>query len=1448
MIGASPDQSPGEVWATGKIGQVPAQIGSLQIQGPASGVPVLLHRSDGQGWQVAPVSDSQGNELGLSGSPGISYHAVTSQGGIVLADQAAKGVERIIVHNPGASFAVAPDPPGGAEGVLQEGELTYAPDAPLIASLDEAGGVTGALIVPQAPSGTGSAAGVLHYDGVHWTREPICATYVSGTGCATTETFASLKVLALDAASSRNAWLLAATGPSGKTLALFRRMSSGSGSFVWVAPAGWSYGSGIPAGVNVAPLSGGAILTVTAEGVWVDAGLETGSGGQGSISELFPVSEPFTPNTPLRSVGTWCYPAEEAHSLYPTAQSLCGQEAHSLGAVLPNGYQSFAWPESGAPAGIRIIAGLEHGALLALHGSGDFQYVLGGGGGDRGAFASPTDGWLSGAGTIGGNGAQVVHVTGSSEASPLQTWPVPFQHPLLAIAPQPGTTPGDASAQALAVGDQGQVARYLPGQGWTPEFLYNSAGVVQRPRLRGVAWPEAGRGYAVGDRGAMWVWRADTELWEPDPAEPLGLSADLTAIAFSSADGAHGYAVGKQGTLLAYGKTWEQQPLPPGLEQADFTSVAFAGAEALATYRVVTANGTEETGGLLVKEAKEGSVWQVDQSAQTLLAQLPPSARVLSRVSGLPDGGAVAAGPGVVIERDSAGGPWRFSSQPLPETQNVDALAAIREGPSVHALISIDADSLGNPNQSASIASNQWLKADVLVVPGFGQPPAQPEPDPLPVSGYLLRETSSGWQDLEHRAYTSPLNSTLNLDEPNWPDAGLAFDLDPSGTQGWVVGGQTGGILAASSLKNAELAAQTASVSRLGTGPAPPQSNATGISAPAGETTFAVGGNSQCAGPCADFANEGLGPDVWLSSALARAAQVSGVQGFLYAGAHISPPSPGQLALNDEAFARELAQYKHDLDAGGGMPVYPAASPTDSRFGSVSAFDSTILGPHAGSAPPGTPAPPVGTAAYAFESGGSGGTVRVVVLDYSTPTLAPGELVWLATQLSSAKQAGVPTIVMGSADLVDPEAPNYAQDAAAVSQVLLQDGASAYFFDSPGENRAGRIGSGSESIPVIGTGTLGYVPPQRGKAFLGASGFLLASVNVARRASSSNRAPVTVTLVPNIAQLALDATDGTLLRRSQVALFDGLARRPAAGFELAGGLSTAAVAAPEPYVPIPEICEGSFRCAEFIAPSYSFSSSNPDIGDFVEQDPNIANPRAVLQGGPGGKPIPDRYSGLFCAFNAGTTTVSVQTGGLVYSEQVTVQGGSVEQPCGTVPLLHPPLAESAASTTPPPPPTNQAPSGASPTPVVPVPPPLALPIPPALRSTPLRVPAPRPFFVLPPPSVPLAAALLPLSPVLARPIPPSGTAPVSVFSPAVAPHEEREEEEAVESVHNMAAYHPDDPLLPPVAWLALIVLAAAVGAGARTTGRAARKRDRAAFAYVGRDRAVRRRSARARRW
>ena len=704
------------------------------------------------------------------------------------------------------------------------------------------------------------------------------------------------------------------------------------------------------------------------------------------------------------------------------------------------------------------------------------------------------------------------------------------------------------------------------------------------------------------------------------------------------------------------------------------------------------------------------------------------------------------------------------------------------------------------------------LGIDGLLPPTFGEPPQLVGPDPLPGTGYVLRETAEGWHDLGHEAYPG-VPTGFNVDLPDWPDAVLAFDVDSSGTEGWAVGGTTGGLL----VPGNATATQTAAALRLGSGPAPPQGSGAPIATPPGQATFAVGGNAQCEDLCADLVNEGLGADNWLSAAVSTASRISGLHAFLYTGGHIAEgvgrslgSKPGGQAGRD-AFTREMQGYANDLSAAGGLPVRVAASPSDvDPDDGLSTFDQ-VLGSDAGAGSTQLS----GTGAYTFDSAGSGGTVRVIVLDYSALELAPGELQWLAEELDAAKGAGIPALVMGSADIVDREAPNHAADAAAVEQVLLAHGASAYLFDSPNENRAPHIGSGANSIPAFGTGTLGYVRPTADpEEFLGASGFLLASVDVSARNRLTNRAPVTATLTPNIAQLGLQATDGTLLRRSQVALFQGLARRPGGGSAIVEGQTV-----PDPYVPLPEPCVGS-GCSQFIAPEHTFKSSNPEVGQFVEPEPASLNPRAVLQG-PGGKPIPDAQSGLFCAFNAGTTTVSITSGGLTYSEPVTVQAGSVEQPCGTVPTKQQPVAVVAGARLGAAPPG--APAGGSPAPVaVAPPPPPALVTPPAAPVPPRAAPAPPPFFATKVPVVALVALPLLPPPPLARPIPPSGTSPVT--APAVAPKEEEEDEEAVESARNsMAAYNPDDPSVPPIPLIALIVIAAAAGTAIRRSGRGRRR-------------------------
>jgi hypothetical protein len=1463
LIGAAPQEAPGSeaVWAQAQIASVPATANGQQL----SGATVLLHYTREGGWQVVPIADAQGNALGVK----PLAERVTASGAIALLSPDETGAPSLFLRNPGGAFAQAPAPSdSGSEAVLGSGEQLYpASGTQLLAALDESGAgsgssagsgsgagsgpLGGALVVPgEAPPpaggspGTVLAPGVLHFDGSHWTREPLCIKYAATTCTAAPS---NLTILALAAAGPQAAWLLASSGS--QPLMLFQRDTAVAGTPVWVLqePGSWILQptAQAPQGFSAGPLTAGPMLTPTSEGVWVDARLDGPPPSPGG-TVIQGNATLFVPTASGSAVQTWCYP--EASRLCPGGGSLGALLPIGSSASGPSVYQSFAW--SAAPGqngpGTRLIAGLPRGALLRLSGGGEsFAYLPGGGGfgSSSAAFVSPQEGWLYGAsGSSAGSlnyhqGAQLLHVTTSPAAHSLQSWPVPFRRPLTAIATPPGAVPGEANAQALAVGEHGQIARYLPGEGWTPEYLYDHSGNRKEPSLRGVAWPEAGRVYAVGSGGEMWLWRSETGLWEPDPAKPLDFHGNLTAIAFDPANPSIGYTVGKQGVLLAYGKTWEaisppeskrlEEELHVSEQSLDFTSVAFAGNEAIASYRALDAAG-QETGGLIVNEDIPGSTWRTDPGVQQLLGSLAnQSETVISKVAGLPDGGAVAAGPGLVIERDSASAPWRFSGQPLPEAANIAALAALSEGSSVRALVAIDTDLNSLPNGVL------FQTIDNPPASAPGQPGLYLAADPLPVTGYLLRETAGGWQDLQNQAYPEPEASVGDIDLPDWPDPVLALAVD-NGGEGWAVGGQTGAGLGLSAREGAQAAVQTASVLRLGDGLAPPQSSGAPVSASSGEALFALGGNAQCAELCSSYVNVGVGPDAWLSAAIARAGQISGLHAFLYTGAHNGrsgsrPPTP-------EVFQREMQDYAGLLE-GGALPVYAAASPSDVQPGGGIGMFTSTLAAHApaGSVPAGTPAPPAGSAAYAFESPGNGGSVRVIVLDYSNLTLGAAQTQWLIEQLAQAKAAGVPAIVLGNGDPVAPSAANYAHDAAALTQALTQGGASAYFYDSPGENRIDTLGTGAAAIPAYGTGTLGYVLPplQNSEEYLGAGGFLLASVDVSARNPATNRAPVSATLIPNIAQLALNATGGTLLRRSQVALFEGLARRPAGGDEQEGFGSSEEVL-PDPYVPVPEICQGP-GCGHFVAPAYTFSSSRPDIGNFVERDPSNQNPRAVLQG-PNGKPIPDPHSGLFCAFNAGTTIVTIQTGGLSYSEPVTVQAGSVEQPCGTVPLLNPPPAEAnVRAALPPPPPPSPAPAGASPAPVVPpVPPALAPPAPvsPHPASKPAHSPLAPPFFALAAPTVALTAAPLPPPPQVPRPIPPSGTSPI--FGQAFAPKEEQEDEEAVESARaNMVAYDPRQSHLPPAALLGLIVIAAGAGVTIRRSGHGSRARRTLARAEVG---------------
>ena len=946
----------------------------------------------------------------------------------------------------------------------------------------------------------------------------------------------------------------------------------------------------------------------------------------------------------------------------------------------------------------------------------------------------------------------------------------------------------------------------------------------------------------------MWLWRGETGLWERDPATPLNFRGNLLGIAFDPEDPALGYAVGTSevglgGVLLRYGKTWTQETnLPPQVQGAAFTSIAFAGSEAIVAWRRQPSPEVQSfEGGLIVND---GSGWKLDEQASAVMGSGVPRT-----AAGLPDGGAAVLTEGEVdqlYERESAGAPWQRT--PIPPPGDGSSLSLFRENGALRAIVA--GGGTGNVNLQPPSPP--------------GVPPAYYGPigaeNPGPETAVVLRQTPQGWSDESHEL--DPIKQPeggyrAEWDIPYMPDPIAAVLVDPTGSQGWAVGG----------FINERERLETADIERY---PAE-GSKPTGVGEEAKvalgteDVALAIGGHAECSNPCAARARAGVGPQVWLRSAVALAHKI-GVGAFVYTGPSISEAAiEGPERTVPIPFSQEFGRTAEILGSAGSSGVYAVASPQDrdarpEGTGSEQLFDQAFAGFPQSAQSAGDPvqqgctAEAVGcqTSYYAFDQHAqAGGNVRVIVLDDSSDVGA-AQLGWLERELASAQKEGMPAIAVGSSDLNAQIAAGDAQ-AASVAAVLVGGAgscravgdpcaASAYFYDSPEENVKKPLRVGGESIEVFGSGTLGYVHVfnEEKSDFHGASGILLAQVEFGKGKYdpevNDNRAPVSARLIPVIGELALEGRQGTLLRRSQVALFDGLARRPRAG---GVGINNSDESLMDPYVPIPEECVGR-GCAVGLFPEYAFRSSNPDIGQFVERNTESADPLAVLQNSKGepiadevagerdgapvnehGDEIPRVQSSVFCAYNAGTTTITIEAGGLSASLPVTIQAGSVREPCGTVPLKNLPAAKTQASAPVPPAPAP-TPAAAQPAPAS-TPPPVPLPPPPAIPPPPSRplVATPPPFVPLAVVSTPLLAFVPPPVPTPARPSPPTGTS--AVTSPIEVAEREDEEESATEQASNLAvAYNPGEDEPASVYLLGVLLLAALAGASIRRPRRGRR--------------------------
>jgi hypothetical protein len=1413
MIGATPaENGADETWGVGK------GAGGTVVVRYALGV-------EGRGeWTLGPdLQDQEGQplsgfELDTPEAAGASTAAsplagqMTADGAGALGGYVQGTQQVLLVREPDDPDNPFRETNPSAESQLQPGErLLSFTRAPLLAPLDE-GGHAGVLVVPVREPNSGVEETVLHWEGAskRWSREPI-----ELPASASSREF---RMLGIGASSPSNAWLLAQL--SAGTVALFQRQGSGS-------EAAWRAVALKPGGQPGEPLSvdGEAItipgahgeqvrnqvLTVTSQGVWIDG--ERPNARASTTIFFRPQGEGVE-----ASITSWCSLASS-----PPGTSECD---HTLPEALTTGpSRSIAWANdsSSTPFGERVITGLAEGVSLRLEGA-SFRRVLALGGSSGSAygaaFSNPREGWL---------GAQElpVHLTLAPTPSGLTSWPVPFRHALVAIAPQPGEPIGSVDSQALAVGDLGEVARFEPGLGWLPESLIGANGRRQTPRLRAVAWPVANRAYAVGDEGQMWLWRGETERWEPDPAAPYGFEGNLLGIAFDPNEPARGYAVGQDGVLLSYGKSWTQAQLPaesPCQPEApiqssrctwsdtSFTSIAFAGSEAIVAYRVLPETDTNRyVGGLLVNG---GSGWHIDRGAAEAMGTNVPWA-----TAGLPDGGAAFSASGTVYEREDPGAQWTQTATPFPGAAQPGSLSLFREGGALRAVV------------SGSVPDTYDVEKAAEAPPG--SPPSIFSPYPLPTNdeAAVLRQTAGGWRDEEHERNEArePVGNWSFYDMPYQPDQVFATLIDPSGSNGWAVGGLV-------ESEEHEGLLDTAVIDRLGESAPPLGTGTSAIPVQQDLATFAIGGNAQCAAPCAVRANTQIGPDVWLSTALQR-ADLPGVRAFLYTGPRLPAAkaiSGPQVAADHFSYEQEFERYAAILQASP-LPVFAASTPTDldaseSELSFEQALGSQPLGGEEAqraqlsklSRPSSCSATPACQSSYfAFTSNGTAGAVRVIVLDDASETgeIEPKQRHWLASELAAA--APLPAIVVGHANLGAQMAANNLA-ATEVVRTLVEYEASAYFFDAPEENISETLHYGSGSVLAFGSGTLGYVSYQgeKGGAFLGDSGFLLAQVNLAERKKGTNIAPVTARLIPNIGELALEAKGGTLLRRSQAALFSALARRPLAGNRTAEG--GAPHPESDPYITFPTNCVAA-ACANALQPEYTFTSSRPEIGDFVE--PNLASSESgAVKLQADGKPIPDPTSGLFCAYNAGTTIVTISAGGLSASLPVTVEAGSVREPCGTQPLaLGNETRQPAALPTPAP--VGPAAAATSPPPLSP--PPL-----PAVPASPAPAPhisalAPPPLLLAATPTPPRPAALLPPPPAPSEPTPPSGTSAVN--SPVEAAQREEDREEATESVSASAvAYRAQEHEPVPTYLLGLLLLAAI--AGASIGGRAARGRHTARVA------------------
>ncbi len=390
-----------------------------------------------------------------------------------------------------------------------------------------------------------------------------------------------------------------------------------------------------------------------------------------------------------------------------------------------------------------------------------------------------------------------------------------------------------------------------------------------------------------------------------------------------------------------------------------------------------------------------------------------------------------------------------------------------------------------------------------------------------------------------------------------------------------------------------------------------------------------------------------IGPDVWLSAALARAHSIPGVRAFLYTGAggdHGRNRRPGDAVVPYARSSTATRRSSHELQR------VPRSSPTDlDGADSEQLFEEAFSGfprPFGEAAPTGklSERAPKGKAAM--------GPRAARPATRSTRPQLRGKCAWscsttrrrrrgspgrVARQAARGRQESAePAIVVGHADL-NAQIAAGGETAAVASRVaraiVAAAGRSAYFYDSPEKN---------VKLPSLRAGGARNPDLRHWHARLRQFDERRSGWRLHRRewvpAGQGRRGRTRPANATRAGQREADpgrrrTGDGSDRRHAAAPQPSGAVRSTRTPTALGQRCKRRIRRRPdEPLHPISSnsSCVGN-ECSKGVLPEFSFSSSNTEVGDFVDQNLATGNPRAVLLGS-NGKPIPNHESGLFCAY------------------------------------------------------------------------------------------------------------------------------------------------------------------------------------------------------------------------